>query len=258
MLVSVMIVVFMALPDVIFAQHHGGGRGHLRHVHGFYHPGGSREHLRISHGFYHPVRNVYVGVGFRYSRYGYYDPFWDPWYYDSYPYRTIIFHQENMVLVDADSILVQIEKLKAMKDEGMLTEKEFKKAKKRLLDKIGQFVPAEEKPEKTDADLSQIKKPSELKELNVPEEINLEIYTVDAFAITVEKLKVMEKAGILTDNEFARKKSELLKRIGKPAASSQEGMEILAFIERLFELKENKVLNDLEFQMKKEELLKRL
>ncbi len=68
----------------------------------------------------------------------------------------------------------------------------------------------------------------------------------------------MEEAGILTESEFARKKSELLKRIGKPAASSQDGMEILSFIERLFELKENKVLNGLEFQMKKEELLKRL
>jgi len=157
MLVSVMIVVFMAQPDVTFAQHHGGGRGHLRH----------------GHRFYRPARNVYFGVGFRYSRYGYYDPFWGPWYYDPfldpsyydfYPYRTIIVHQEDIVLPDADSILVQIEKLKAMKDEDLLTEKEYAKTKKRLLDKIGQFVPAEEKPEKTDADLSKNKKPSELKE----------------------------------------------------------------------------------------------
>jgi len=42
---------------------------------------------------------------------------------------------------DTEKILTDIELLKEMVEKGILTEKEFKKAKKKLLAQIGQLVP---------------------------------------------------------------------------------------------------------------------
>ncbi|MBT3840373.1 MAG: hypothetical protein HOG68_08420 [Candidatus Marinimicrobia bacterium] len=46
-----------------------------------------------------------------------------------------------MEFTDTEKILTDIELLKEMVEKGILTEKEFKKAKKKLLAQIGQLVP---------------------------------------------------------------------------------------------------------------------
>jgi uncharacterized protein YfkK (UPF0435 family) len=60
-------------------------------------------------------------------------------------YPTIIYQEvapnRELEFTDTEKILTDIELLKEMVEKGILTEKEFKKAKKKLLAQIGQLVP---------------------------------------------------------------------------------------------------------------------
>ena len=153
MLIIVLIAVLDASP-----------RGHRRHAH---HGG----HRSWTVGF----SGAYYGPSARY-----YDPFWGPtymtggYYYPSGEYE----------LADAEAIIAQIEQLSALQKQGVLTEKEFTKAKGRLLDRLGKYVP-KDKNEENSAEV--------LKQLG--------------------QLYESQTTGVLDEAEFARQKKKLLRLI---------------------------------------------
>ena len=71
-----------------------------------------------------------------------------------------------MVLTDADLIIEQIEKLKEMQESGVITEKEFGKVKKRLLNRIGELIPKNKEDNSTEA-VSQLEKLYELAQKDI-------------------------------------------------------------------------------------------
>jgi hypothetical protein len=85
-----------------------------------------------------------------------------------------------MVLTDADLIIEQIEKLKEMQESGVITEKEFGKVKKRLLNRIGELIPKNKVDNSTEA-VSQL-----------------------------EKLYELEQKDILTEKEYDKQKKKML------------------------------------------------
>ena len=88
-----------------------------------------------------------------------------------------------MVLTDADMIINQIKYLKEMEENNIINEKEFKKLKKRLLNRIGKYV--------------------EKKKIHGSEQaIN-----------QIEKLYKLEQNNILTKKEFNKQKKKMLKLI---------------------------------------------
>ena len=88
-----------------------------------------------------------------------------------------------MVLTDADMIINQIKYLKEMEENNIINEKEFKKLKKRLLDRIGKYV--------------------EKKKIHGSKQaIN-----------QLEKLFELEQKNILTKKEFNKQKKKMLKLI---------------------------------------------
>ena len=74
-------------------------------------------------------------------RYSYYPKLHNHYYY-KYPrhYTYLNVEKRNMVLTDADMIINQIKYLKEMEENNIINEKEFKKLKKRLLNRIGKYV----------------------------------------------------------------------------------------------------------------------
>ena len=103
------------------------------------------------------------------------------WNYDYYwNYRPVTVKPTNMVLTDADLIIEQIEKLKEMQESGVITEKEFGKVKKRLLNRIGELIPKNKVNNSTEA-VSQL-----------------------------EKLYELEQKDILTEKEYNKQKKKML------------------------------------------------
>lgn len=105
-------------------------------------------------------------------------------YYGNYlSYRPVNVNQRNMVLADADLIIEQIEKLKELQDNGVISAKEFTKAKKRLLKRIGELIPKNEQKNSTEA------------------------------VIQLEKLYELEQREILTEKEYNKQKKKILNLI---------------------------------------------
>ena len=121
------------------------------------------------------------GTVFRYSYY----PKLHNHYYYKYPrhYTYLNVEKRNMVLTDADMIINQIKYLKEMEENNIINEKEFKKLKKRLLNRIGKYV--------------------EKKKIHGSEQaIN-----------QIKKLYKLEQNNILTKKEFNKQKKKMLKII---------------------------------------------
>jgi hypothetical protein len=103
------------------------------------------------------------------------------WNYNYYwSYRPAIVKPTNMVLADAGLIMEQIEKLKEMQEGGIITEKEFGKVKKRLLNRIGELIPINKVDNSAEA-VSQL-----------------------------EKLFELEQRDILTEKEYDKQKKKML------------------------------------------------
>ena len=120
--------------------------------------------------------------GFGYNYWGYnnwnnnyrwsYDPYWD------FSYRPI--NAKEFELADADIILDQVVKLKEFNDKGIITDKEYQKTKKRLIDRVGKLIPNHKKK-------------------NSSEAIN-----------QIEKLFNLQEKEVLTKKEFEKKKKRML------------------------------------------------
>ena len=103
------------------------------------------------------------------------------WHYDYYwNYRPAIVKSSNMVITDVNLIIEQIEKLKEMQESGIITEKEFVKVKKRLLNRIGELIPKNKVDNSAEA-VSQL-----------------------------EKLYDLEQRDILTEKEYNKQKKKML------------------------------------------------
>ena len=103
------------------------------------------------------------------------------WHYDYYwNYRPAIVKSSNMVITDVNLIIEQIEKLKEMQESGIITEKEFVKVKKRLLNRIGELIPKNKVDNSAEA-VSQL-----------------------------EKLYDLEQRDILTEKEYDKQKKKML------------------------------------------------
>ena len=74
---------------------------------------------------------------------GYYGAYWGAGFHMQAPMMAT----GDMKLADAEQIFTQIEKLGALRKDKLLTEKEFTKAKKRLLGRIGRYVRATDSAE---------------------------------------------------------------------------------------------------------------
>ena len=85
-----------------------------------------------------------------------------------------------MVITDVNLIIEQIEKLKEMQKSGIITEKEFVKVKKRLLNRIGELIPKNKVDNSAEA-VSQL-----------------------------EKLYDLEQRDILTEKEYDKQKKKML------------------------------------------------
>lgn len=138
-----------------------------------------RGHRRHGHFRAYGPRVVMVGASFH-AGYQYYDPFWRPVYWPGGSY----YHSGEYVLTNAEAIITQIEQLSALQKQGILSEKEFKRAKGRLLDRLGQYIPAEKNTENTSEILKQL-----------------------------QQLHESQSAGILDESDFARQKKKLLRLI---------------------------------------------
>lgn len=138
-------------------------------------PGG--RHQRHSR-HYHGHRVAYVSASFHYPGYRYAQPYWGP-SYGWAPYARV-----DLELADADHIIAQIEALSALKDKGILTEREFRRAKRVLLDRLGKYVPRQDSAD-------------------------------DAAEVTkrLEQLQAMKVKGLIDEKEFAREKRKLLRLI---------------------------------------------
>ena len=136
-------------------------------------PGGHHRHR-------HARRVVYVGASFHYPSYRYADPFWGP-AYGWAPYGAA---RGGLELADADSIIAQIEALHGLKEQGILTEREFRRAKRALLGRLGSYVPHRDNAN-------------------------------DAAEVTrrLEHLQAMKVKGLIDEREFAREKRKLLRLI---------------------------------------------
>lgn len=132
------------------------------------------------HRHHHGRRVVYVGASFHYPSYHYADPFRGP-VYGWAPYGAT---HRGLELADADSIISQIEALHTLKEQGILTEREFRRAKRTLLDRLGKYVPRQDSAD-------------------------------DAAEVTkrLEQLNAMKVKGLIEEREFVREKRKLLRLI---------------------------------------------
>ena len=157
-----LLIAALLVTTVSFAQ---GRRGHHRH--------GGHGHWR-SH---HVVR---LGATFYYPAYRYATPYWGY----SYPYPAPVAARGGWELADSDAIIAQIEKLHSLKEQGMLTDREFRRAKRTLLDRLGQYIPRKDNPDDT-AEITR----------------------------RLEQLNAMKVKGLIDEGEYAREKRKLLRLI---------------------------------------------
>ncbi len=142
-------------------------------------PGGS-PHRRGGHGRWRTPPVVRIGAAFHYPAYRYATPFWG----QAYPYPAPGFSRGDWELADSDAIIRQIENLHALKVQGILTDREYRRAKRTLLDRLGQYVPRKDNPEDT-AEVSR----------------------------RLEQLHALKVKGLIDEGEYAREKRKLLRLI---------------------------------------------
>ncbi len=136
---------------------------------------GNRRH-RKHHKTY---SSIHIGFGYHYRpRRSVVSPFV---YHDHMAYHH---EKEKLIVADGKKIMRQITRLKDFRDTGIITEKDFKKAKQKLLDRIGEAIPKRKSPKHTAKVLTEL-----------------------------EQLYTLEQNGILTVKEYVNKKKSLLKII---------------------------------------------
>ncbi len=89
--------------------------------------------------------------------------------------------------------------------------------------------------------------------------INIPRYDAEMLEMDIESLLSLQKKTILTDNEFEKKRKELVKRFGKPLPENillADKQEIYLQLEKLSAMKKNGVINEKEFNKNKRKLLK--
>ncbi len=89
--------------------------------------------------------------------------------------------------------------------------------------------------------------------------INIPRYDAEMLEMDIESLLSLQKKTILTDNEFEKKRKELVKRLGKPLPENillADKQEIYLQLEKLSAMKKNGVINEKEFNKNKRKLLK--
>jgi len=97
----------------------------------------------------------------------------------------VIHHEkEKLNIADGKKIMRQIQRLKDFRDAGIINDKDFTKAKKKLLGRIGEDIPKRKSPKRTAKILNEL-----------------------------EALFSLEQNGTLTVKEYNKKKKSLLKMI---------------------------------------------
>ncbi|HIC38350.1 MAG TPA: SHOCT domain-containing protein [Candidatus Marinimicrobia bacterium] len=101
---------------------------------------GNRKHKKLHlHHRSNVITTFHVGFGYP----SYHNHLWCDPFFRTYP--TVVYREaapnSELEFADTEQILTDIELLKAMMEKGMITEKEFQKAKKKLLSRIGELVP---------------------------------------------------------------------------------------------------------------------
>ena len=89
--------------------------------------------------------------------------------------------------------------------------------------------------------------------------INIPRYYAEMLEMDIESLLSLQKKTILTDNEFEKKRKELVKRLGKPLPENillADKQEIYLQLEKLSAMKKDGVINEKEFNKNKRKLLK--
>ncbi len=89
--------------------------------------------------------------------------------------------------------------------------------------------------------------------------INIPRYDAEMLEMDIESLLSLQKKTILTDNEFEKKRKELVKRLGKPLPENillADKQEIYLQLEKLSAMKKDGVINEKEFNKNKRKLLK--
>ena len=137
-------------------------------------------HHRGGHGRWRTPHVVRFGAAFYYPAYRYATPFWGR----AYPYPAPGAARAGWELADSDAIITQIEKLHALKERGLLTDREYRRAKRTLLDRLGQYVPRKDNHEDT-AEVTR----------------------------RLEQLHALKVKGLIDEGEYAREKRKLLRLI---------------------------------------------
>jgi hypothetical protein len=89
--------------------------------------------------------------------------------------------------------------------------------------------------------------------------INIPRYDAEMLEMDIESLLSLQKKTILTDNEFEKKRKELVKRLGKPLPENillADKQEIYLQLEKLSAMKKDGVINEKEFNKNKRKLMK--
>ena len=89
--------------------------------------------------------------------------------------------------------------------------------------------------------------------------INIPRYDAEMLEMDIESLLSLQKKTILTDNEFEKKRKELVKRLGKPLPENillADKKEIYLQLEKLSAMKKDGVINEKEFNKNKRKLMK--
>jgi len=142
-------------------------------------PGGG-PNRRGGHGHWRSPHVVHYGAAFYYPSYRYASPFWG----QAYPYPAPGAIRGGWELADSDAIIAQIEKLHGLKEQGILTDREYRRAKRTLLHRLGQYVPRKDNPDDT-AEVTR----------------------------RLEQLHAMKVKGLIDEGEYAREKRKLLRLI---------------------------------------------
>ena len=141
---------------------------------------GGRFHGRHRHKKHHKYFSaVHIGFGYHYRpRRAFYNPF-------AHHNHMVIHHEkEKLIIADGKKIMRQIQRLKDFRDAGIINDKDFTKAKKKLLGRIGEDIPKRKSPKRTAKILNEL-----------------------------EALFSLEQNGTLTVKEYNKKKKSLLKMI---------------------------------------------
>ena len=137
-------------------------------------------HRRGGHGHWRSSHAIRFSTGYYYSPYHYASPFWGQAYMVPGPGAV----RGEWELADSDAIIAQIEKLHGLKERGIVTDREYRKAKRTLLDRLGRYVPRRDNPEDT-AEVTR----------------------------RLEQLHGMQVKGLIDEGEYAREKRKLLRLI---------------------------------------------